>query len=179
MWKLEYWCMTISRWRQALANRAQICGLVVAGARPVRSKKSTTNGSVRVAAHMSQSCRSRPRPKRSMTSLICCRSHSSRTISSVVGCFPEAAIGPFPSTHLAARTCLARPRHLLKRLRFDAGEHAPHIGVEIDNLSDGAGIVARFEIAELRAAEGSALHQPITAREQIGGGTVVILDRKA
>ena len=39
--------MTTSRSRQALANCAQIFGVVVAGARPVRSKKSTSNGSVR------------------------------------------------------------------------------------------------------------------------------------
>jgi len=78
------------------AGGAQTFGVVVAGARPVRSKKSTSNGSVKVAAYMSQSCKSRPRPKRSMTSLICWRSHNARTISSVAGYFAEAAITPFP-----------------------------------------------------------------------------------
>src|ERR1700678_2457034 len=52
------------------------------GGRPVRSKKSTSNGSVSVAAYISQSCRSRPRAKRNITSLICWRSQSWRTISS-------------------------------------------------------------------------------------------------
>src|ERR1700749_3650859 len=85
MWKLEYWCMTVRRSRQAEANRAQTLGVVTAGGRPVRSKKSTSNGSVSVSAYRSQSCRSRPRPKRSMTSLICWRSHSWRTISSADG----------------------------------------------------------------------------------------------
>src|ERR1700753_3328374 len=85
MWKLEYWCMTVRRARQAEANRAQTFGVVTVAGRPVRSKKSTSNGSVSVSAYSSQSCRSRPRPKRSMTSLICWRSHSWRTISSAGG----------------------------------------------------------------------------------------------
>ncbi len=42
--KLEYWCITVSRCRQALAIRAQACGVVVVGGRPVRSKKSTRTG---------------------------------------------------------------------------------------------------------------------------------------
>src|ERR1700684_1880715 len=71
---------------KAPAASAQTSGVVTAGGRPVRSKKSTSNGSVRVAAYISQSCRSRPRPKRSITSPICWRSQSSRTISSVVTC---------------------------------------------------------------------------------------------
>src|ERR1700722_3536316 len=84
MWKFEYWCITTSFSRHALANSAQTFGVVTAGGRPVRSKKSTSNGSVRGGGYISQSCRSRPRPKRSITSLICWRSQSSRTISSVV-----------------------------------------------------------------------------------------------
>ena len=34
MWKFEYWCITTSRSRQALANWAHIFGVVTAGGRP-------------------------------------------------------------------------------------------------------------------------------------------------
>src|SRR6202042_3274447 len=42
-----------------------------------------------------------------------------------------------------------------------------------------AGIVAVFEVTELRVAEGPALDEPIAARQQVGRGGVIVLDRKA
>src|SRR5271157_1811203 len=167
--------MTISRSRQALANRAHICGVVVAGARSVRSKKSTSKGSVSVAAYISQSCRSKPRPKRSMTSLICCLSHSSRTISSVVA-------GTFDATgrslQLARRHELTAASVLvLKGLRLDIGEHAFDVRIEVDDLGNGPRIGGGLKVAELGVAERATLHQAIAAAQQIGGRAVIVFDR--
>src|SRR4029079_14907275 len=102
-------------------------------------------------------------------------------ISSVAGYLAEAAILPLSSIHTAAHTQPARSATGpgLERLRLDIGEHAAHVRVEIDDLGHGAGIVAAFEVAELGVAEGAALHELVAARQQIGGGGVIVLDREA